>query len=335
MTIFAWMVGLLILLNLLWITTELSLRQEEERVRSYTMHQAISLTNAYATQLTFLTEQMNQILLGIHARWQDTPQLLDLALDKKRGLFPDRDEFFISVLDTQGRIVKASGVPNQRNNFFRDDYFDAHKAYCCQGLLINMKSSNSTIDDKVIYFSRRLSHQDGSFGGVTVISVRPDFLATFQDEPLRNTHDFVSVRLVSGPLLATRMGAGNAQKNVFYLQDPEFAGFHGIRLESAEKFRDNKARYVAWRKLKDYPLITLAGLTEEDALAGYQILARHYRLTATTASVLFLIFAARHANNYISRIKKFVVSLILFYPFNVVIIKISISFKRVIYDFSI
>ena len=292
MTIFAWMVGLLILLNLLWVTTVLSLRQEEARVRSYTMHQAISLTNAYATQLTFLTEQMNQILLGIHARWQDTPQVLDLALDKKRGLFPDRDEFFISVLDTQGRIVKASGVPNQRNNFFRNDYFDAHKAYCCQGLLINMKSSSSTIDDKVIYFSRRLSHQDGRFGGVAVISVRPDFLATFQDEPLRNTHDFVSVRLVSGPLLATRMGAGNNQKNVFYLKDPEFAGSHGIRLESAEKFRDNKARYVAWRKLKDYPLVTLAGLTEEDALAGYQILARHYRLTATTASVLFLIFAA-------------------------------------------
>ena len=44
--------------------------------------------------------------------------------------------------------------------------------------------------------------------------------------------------------------------------------------------------------MKDYPLVTLAGLTEEDALAGYQALARNYRLTATTASVLFLIFAA-------------------------------------------
>lgn len=292
MTISAWVMGLFILLTLLWVTTELSLRQEEERVRSYTLHQAISLANSYATQLTFLTEQMNQILLGIHSRWQDTPDFLDLERDRKRGLFPDRDEFFIFVLDTQGHIIKASGAPNQRNDFFRNGYFDTHKVNCCLDLVITLKNLGPGINDKVIYFSRRLSHQDGSFGGVAVISVRPDFLATFQDEPLRNTHDFVSVRLASGPLLATRMGTGNNQKNVFYLQDPQFAESQGTRLEAAEKFRDKRARYVAWRKLKDYPLVTLAGLTEEDALAGYQILARHYRLTATTASVLFLIFAA-------------------------------------------
>jgi len=88
------------------------------------------------------------------------------------------------------------------------------------------------------------------------------------------------------------MGIENNKKKVFYLRDPEFSGSQGVRLESAEKFWDKKARYVAWRKLKDYPLVTLAGLAEEDALAGYQVLARHYRLTATTASVLFLIFAA-------------------------------------------
>ena len=292
MTFFAWMIGLLFLLTLLWATTELSLRQEEERVRSFTKNQATSLTNSYATQLNFLTEQMNRILLGIHARWQDTPEFLDLARDKKRGLFPDRNGFSIFVLDTQGRIVKTSGVLNQRHNFSRSSYFDTHKAYCCQGLLINMKNLGPTINDKLIYFSRRLNHQDGSFGGVAVISVESDFLATFQDEPLGNTHDFVSVRLASGLLLATRMGEGNNQKNIFYLQNPEFLGTQGIRLESAEKFQDKKARYVAWRKLNDYPLVTLAGLTEEDALAGYQILARHYRLTATTASVLFLIFAA-------------------------------------------
>lgn len=292
MTIYAWMASLLVLLSLLWVTTELSLRQEEERVRSYTMNQAISLTNSYATQLTFLIEQMNQILLRIHARWQDMPDLLDLARDRELGLFPDRDEFFIFILDAKGQMVKASGVPNQRDDFFRDGYFALQKNDCCRNILITTKNLGPSINDKVIYFSRRLSRQDGSFGGVVVISVQSDFLATFQDEPLRNKHDFISARLASGALLATRMGAGNNQKNVFYLQDPRFSESQGIRLESADKFRDDKARYVAWRKLKDYPLVTLAGLTEEDALAGYRVLARHYRLTATMASVLFLIFAA-------------------------------------------
>ncbi len=292
MTITAWMMSLFVLLVLLWVTTELSLQQEEDRVRSHTAHQATSLTNSYATQLTFLAEQMNQILLGIQARWQDAPHFLDLARDRQRGLFPERDEFFIFVLDQQGRLMKTSGVPSERYDFFKDGYFDVHKNQCCQGLLITVKNLGSGINDKVIYFSHRLSHRDGSFGGVAVISVRPDFLATFQDEPLRNTRDFISVRLVSGPLLATRIGTDNKDKGAFYLQYPNFSGSQGIKLEPGMKFRDNKSRYVAWRNLKDYPLVTLAGLAEEDALSGYQVLARNYRLTATTASVLFLIFAA-------------------------------------------
>ncbi len=292
MTIVAWMTGLFLLLTLLWATTELSLRQEEDRVRSYTMHHALSLTNSYATQLTFLAEQMNQILLGIHARWQDTPALLDLARDRERGLFPDRDAFFIYVLDSQGHLINTSGIPNKKQGFIKDAFFEKHKNNCCKGLLISMENYGPKFNDKVVYFSRRLSRRDGSFGGVAVISVLPDFLATFQDEPLRSMHDFISVRLASGPLLATRMDAGNNDKNVFYLKDPCFSESQGIRLEKTKKFRDKKARYVAWRKLKEYPLETLAGLTEEDALASYQVLARHYRLTATTANVLFLIFAA-------------------------------------------
>ena len=292
MTLSAWMAGLFILVTLLWVTTELSLRQEEERVRSHTMRQAISLTNSYTIQLNFLTEQMNQILLGIQARWQDAPDLMDLARDRQRGLFPDRDEFFIYVLDEKGKLLNASGLPSAQQRFFRDAFFEKHEKFCCLGLLITMENFGAKSTEKVVYFSRRLSRQDGSFGGVAVISVLPDFLATFQDEALRNTHDFIGVRLSRGPLLATRMGAGNNNDHVFYWEDPHFSEPQGIKLEAAEKFRDKKARYVAWKKLKDYPLETLAGLTEKDALAGYQVLARHYRLTATIASVLFLIFAA-------------------------------------------
>jgi len=292
MTMFAWMVSLFLLLTLLWVTTELSLQHEEQRVRSFTVRQAISLSNAYATQLTFPAEQMNQILLGIQARWQDTPALLDLARDRERGLFPDRDEFFIYVLNPQGQLMQASGIPTAKQGFFRDAFFEQHKTDCCRGMLITMEKHGPKISDNIIYFLRRLSHYDGSFAGVSVISVRPEFLATFQYEPLPNTHDFISLRLTSGPVLAARIGAGDNDEQPYYVQDPQFSDVQGARLESGKKFRDLAPRYVAWRKLKDYPLVTTAGLAERDALAGYQALARNYRLTATTASILFLIFAA-------------------------------------------
>ena len=292
MVMTAWITGLLVLLVLLWFTTELSLRQEEERVRSHTAHQAIALSNSYATQLRLLAEQMNQILLGIDAKWSDAPGALDLERDQQRGLFPERGAFFIFILDRKGEPIKVSSVSHEKNSFVLNGFFETQKNSCCLGLLITLENQGPQVNDKVIYFSRRLTHADGSFGGVAVISVRPEFLVTFQDEALRGTHDFVSVRLTSGPLLAIRLGVGSEEDSVFYRQPPQFQKLQGVRLEPAEKFRDKKRRYIAWRKLEDYPLVAIAGLTEEEAFSGYQILARHYRLTAVTATLLFLIFTA-------------------------------------------
>lgn len=292
MAMTAWIVGLLVLVVLLWLTTELSLRQEEQRLRSHTMHQASSLSNSYATQLRLLAEQMNQILRGIEVKWSDTPMTMDLERDRQHGLFPDRGDFFIYLLDRHGAPIKASSTSNEKNGFVQDGFFEKHKNSCCLGLLITLENQRHPVNDRVIYFSRRLTHADGSFGGVAVISVRPEFLATFQHDALRGTHDFVSVRLNNGPLLATRLGNGSNEAVVFYRNFPQFREDQGVRLEPGEKFHDSKRRYVAWRKLDGYPLVALAGLTEEEAFSGYQILARNYRLTATTATLLFLIFAA-------------------------------------------
>ncbi len=288
---FAWIASLMILLVLLWTTTELSLRQEEERVRSYTMHQVTSLAISYGTQLKFLTEQMNQILLGITAKWEDAPDLLDLEHDRQRGLFPNRDEFFVYILDKQGRLIKASGEFNRQQSFPLNGFFEKHKKDCCKSLLITVENQDPNINDQLVFFSRRLNLPDGTFGGVAVISVRAHFLVTFQGEALQGNHDFVSVRLLSGELLATLLGAGAQNPHRLYLQRPDFPLTQGTRRETSEKFQDAKVRYVAWRQLTDYPLVTLAGLTEEDAFAGYQILARDYRLTATMVSIFFLIFA--------------------------------------------
>lgn len=292
MVIAAWTMGLLVFLSLLWVTTELFLRQEEQRVRLFTIHQTVSLSRSYATQLRFVTDQMNQILLRVVNRWQDAPAEMNLERDRQRGLFPERGDFFVYVLNRQGRPVQTSGSGFATHEVSGGDFLERHRRHCCLGLLITVKNHGPEVDDKVIFFSRRLSYSDGSFGGIAVISVQPDFLVTFQDEALSGTNDFISVRLTTGPLLATRFGTDNKEKTVFYRRAPMFPTDQGVRLESMDKFRDEKPRYVAWQKLRDYPLVALAGLTEEDALSGYQGLAQNYRLTATMTSVLFLMFFA-------------------------------------------
>ncbi len=287
----AWTLGALMACSLLWWYTEREIHAKEEEARTVAMRQAESLANSYAAQLRHVAEQMDQLTLSIAHAWRDTPSQVDLERDQLRGALPRRHGFFVFIIDASGKPVRSSFRPHKSVNFSSQTFFASHRDNCCLGLLITKPELGLLLGRQVIRFSRRVDHRDGSFAGVVAVSVEPDFLATFQDEALQGANDFVSLRLYSGPLLATRLGSGVSEKRVFYREDPVFHRYSGLTLEPGEKFRDHKPRYVAWMKLEDYPLVAVAGLSEQDALAPYRDLARSYRITAGIASSLLLLLA--------------------------------------------
>ena len=289
---FAWVLGALILLSSLWWFTEREIADQESEARQVVARQAESLANSYAAQLQHVSEQMSQMTLSIAHAWRDRPGQVDLQRDQERGLFPRRHGFFIFILDANGDPVRTSFKPQAMTNLSSQPFFHIHRDRCCLDVLVSPPEYGPLVGRNVIRFSRRIDKPDGSFGGVVAISVEPDFLATFQDEALQGKDDFVSARLNTGPLLATRLGSGTHEKRIFYKTDPIFYKQRGIALEPAEKFRDEKTRYVAWRKLNDFPLVAIAGLAENDALAPYQSLARSYRMTALFTSALLVLLAA-------------------------------------------
>ncbi len=284
--------GLLALLTLLWLGTEHALDQEEANARNAASLRAHSLANSYATQLQHLAEQMDQITLRIAYQWQDAPQAVDLARDWARGLFPREKPFFVYIANARGDPVRLSFDPVHQTNIADKPFFRMLRDDCCDGLLISPPEFSELVDRQVVRFSRRLETTSGAFAGVVVILVEPNFLATFQDEAGQGPNDFLTVRLDTGQILATRLGSEREDNVIFNRQPPRFATERGVTLEPAATFRDARQRYVAWRKLERYPLVALAGLTEADALAAYRVLARSYRLTAMTASLFLVMFWA-------------------------------------------
>jgi len=156
-------------------------------------------------------------------------------------------------------------------------------------MVISSVERSQSTGRSAVQFSRRINRLDGSFAGVVVITVAPEFLTSFQNEALPGNHDFVSARLVSGAVLATHMGGDTRQRGIVYKLDPGFHQARGSIQELGEHFDDARARYVAWRTLDDYPLVALAGLTEEDSLITFRALAKSYRMTLIIASSLLIL----------------------------------------------
>lgn len=278
-----WLLGFLLLSGALYRVTEHELARDEQATRDLALKQAESLADSYANQLEHLAEQIDRLSLGVTYTWQDAPQSVDLVRDRRRGLFPNRHEFFMFIIDERGDVVRTSHEAQRKFNFSDSPFFKSHQARCCNGLLVSPPEFSPLAGKSIVRFSRRLDHRDGSFAGVVVVAVEPEFLVTFQDEALQGPQDFVTARLASGAFVATRLGNGNHQKRVFYKNGPVFDSRRAARLEPGDRFQDGKARYVAWHKLDTYSLVAMAGLTEAGALASFDAMARSYRRNAWLA----------------------------------------------------
>lgn len=286
--LFAWLLGVCLLITLLWVATENAITHDDIDQREAAMRRAESHANSYAAQLDHVAEQIDRLTLSLSYQWADAPELVNLARDRERGLFPSRFNFFASIVDASGRIVRTSGEPQHVVNFSDARFFLHHRQHCCDGVLISGPEYGPLLGKQVIRFSRRLDGPDGRFAGAVMIAVEPDFLVTFQDEAMQGESDFVTARDASGAFLATRLGSGNGHRQEFYLSKPVLPGLQGARLEPGEKFRDGLSRFVAWRKLESYPLAAIVGLTVDQALAAHRATAHRYRMGASIVT-LFLV----------------------------------------------
>ncbi len=287
-----WVAILALMIAAIVLGTMDRLAREERQARLDALRQAETLAHAYATQLQYVTEQIDQLMRRVAFAWRDDPQTVDLVRDQRRGLFPGRDDVFVLIADASGRVVRNSLAPRAPVNVSDRDFFQDQRRGCCPGPTIYPVTRSPWVERDVVRFVRRIEHDDGRFAGIVLVSVAPDFLATFNDEALRGRHDFVSMRLSSGPLLATKVGQQSDRPQVYYKQNPVFPQQRGARLEPASLFRDGRARFIAWRHIPGYAAVALAGLTEEDALAGFRALAHAYWINAATVAALLAALAA-------------------------------------------
>ncbi len=287
----AWVVGLLFLIGLLWAATETQVARDEQEKRQLAIHLTAAQANTYALQLEYLAAQMDRLVLSIAFEWQEAPARLDLRRDLLRGLFPRQHEFFIAVIDAQGRLIRSSFPIRTEVNFSKVDFFFRHATGCCEGLLISGPEFGAFSGKPFIRFSRRVQRPDGRFAGVVVISVAPDFMATLQGDSQTGVDGFVTARLSDGTVLATRLGNGMSEGPAFHLELPPFEMTQGVHFVTADQFADGRARYVAWHGITPYRLMAIAGMTEDNALAEHRVVARGYRVGASIATLFLSLLA--------------------------------------------
>lgn len=288
----AWSVVALLLVGLLWALTLSALGHERNTVRQETMKQATSLARDYARQLTRTIENIDQITRSLKYEWEEGWTRPNLERQREKGLYPPDQQLYTSILDRNGNLLTSSFPFDRAHNFADGPYYPIHRSEASNDLAITGPRVSPRAGHRAVYFSRRLDTRNGEFDGIAIVVVEAAYLAAFQDESLLGKNDFVGVRYVDGPLLATKIGQNPGAWRIFYRSDPVFPGNAGVTVEPAEKFTDTKARFVAWQKLDTYPLVSVAALSVDDAFAAHAMTVSNYKAFAAASSLLILLLCA-------------------------------------------
>ncbi|GAB3537770.1 hypothetical protein GCM10027343_01770 [Noviherbaspirillum agri] len=287
----AWPVIALLLVALLWGFTLSAIERERENIRQETTKQASSLARSYAQQLTRTVENMDQITRSLKYEWEESDVRISLERQREKGLYPPSNKIYASILGRDGTLLTSTFPFDRTYNFADEPYYQMHRANSGGDFIITGPSLSRRLGQQVIHFSRRLETPTGQFDGAAMVAVETSYLTAFHDESLLGKKDFVSARYVDGSVVAIKIGQRPGDKTIFYKRNPSFSGMSGVTAEPAEKFRDGNARFVAWQKLEHYPLVALAALSLDDALAPYHATARDYKAFAATGSALLLLLA--------------------------------------------
>jgi diguanylate cyclase (GGDEF)-like protein len=291
-SVWAWTLGAATLIGALWLQTQVESEGDRADASQVTTMQVTSMAASYAEQLRHTVDQINYILLDLKYDSEDPGVVVSIEKKQSHGLYPDSARLYVSVVDEQGQITSSSLQSGPRPKIEDVRYFQMQKAGCCSGLLISGPEVSRRTGASVIHFSRRIDKSDGSFGGIALVTVAPSYLTSFQDNALLGPDDFVSLRLTSGPLLASKTKSGLKPNSDSYGSAPKFSMPSGVESQPPSRFKDGQARVVAWKQLELYPLVAVAGLSERDAFSGYRALAQNRVRVAILGSAFLALFAA-------------------------------------------
>ncbi|PDT88751.1 hybrid sensor histidine kinase/response regulator [Bradyrhizobium sp. Y36] len=190
--------------------------------------------------------------------------LHDYLVDKVKGL-PQVANLILIGADG---IYANSGRewPVARTSFAHREQFRYHRDRSDGGLFVSEPVKNTYDGAWTIYLARRLAAADGQFAGVVQAAVRLNYFEKF----------YASVALGEGGSISLRRDDGTVLAH-----HPWIEGLVGSRPAghaAASETLDDPARYVAVRRVPDFPLVVSTALTKEAVLGSW-------RQDATTLAV--------------------------------------------------
>lgn len=290
--ILAWPFLCLLLATALWYWTVTQINANKLALEQKALEEVGLMSRDYAQYLNQVIEQANQITLQLKYSWEQLHEGLKLHEMMRGGIFRNPQIISVLLINREG-IPVASSNPKMRKVSLADrDYFRFHQNDPSSALLLGKPMMGRLAGRPLITFSRRLNTPHGRFDGVALVSFEPEYLTSFYAGAFPGQTGLLAVAGLDGSLRSARIGHEQQKQTAAPLRDvPLFDTPEGASSLNGEQwFGDKLERFVAWKTLKDYPLVAMAGISKREYFAPHQQTWASYKLLAVLGSAFLALF---------------------------------------------
>ncbi len=236
----------------------------------------------------------DQTLLFVRSLYARDPERFDLAQWAHDQQFVTDVALQLGIIDKDGifvgsNLAKASG----RLDLSDREHFRVHTDTDRDELFISKPVVGRVSNKPSLQLSRRISAADGSFLGVVVVSIDPDYLSKFYDSVDTKKNGAVFLAGLDGVVRArgasTNTAVGRSLK-ASTLFDRLARANSGTYVSRGQL--DGISRLSSYRVVRGYPLVVVVGLARDDVFATYERNRSIYFTAAGFTSLLVIIFIA-------------------------------------------
>jgi diguanylate cyclase (GGDEF)-like protein/PAS domain S-box-containing protein len=283
-----------LMIGLVWISLSFHLEAERSHAERAAVQNADNLARAFEEHLSRSIKDIDRSLKILRANYMLNPEGFSLTdIVKSSQLFDDQT-LQVTIIGPDG-FVKASSIESSSppgTIDLRDrEHFRFHVDSRSDDLFISKPVIGRITGKMSIQLTRRIENRDGSFGGVIVVSLDPNYLARFYSSVDVGIDGYVRVvgtdRIIraAGGRTPGPLGRDISGANLFKYYPAAATGW----FYTESSFSDHIARIITFRAVKDFPLIVTIGLSTAEIFAGVNAKRGAYRLVAAAITALILV----------------------------------------------
>jgi PAS domain S-box-containing protein len=283
--------GGFVLAGLLWVGIIYLIEDATHSIRKEAERDARNVSTAVAEQTDRVIDSIDQMLRTLGYLVERDGSRFKLSDMVDRGLLVNDLVLQVAYTDATGTMLQSSIRDAPPVSIADREHFRVHAERKVSGLYISRPVFGRASGKWSIQFSRRIDRPDGSFGGVAVASVDPDYFKRFYSDLSLGKDGVVMLVGDDGGVRARSIATDLATADISGTPLQRLAREPGGKAAVLESALDKVPRIYVASPVSHAPLTAIVGLAEEEVLDAVAAQRTVYLGAGLFGSVMIFGFA--------------------------------------------